>query len=849
MISSHQREHRQDRAPKPDGLRRHLTVLLVVVGLVAATTVAVGAQESNSAQDPQSDSEMLSSLKSASAADAVLDLSTAGTEGTCADLGMSVVEPLAVGWESSSDPALNPNYMWAYGDVDLLWDDSYDDYWFHWFEAVPGPDAHVVYQFEPGTTIGGVQFTNDWSDADLLVTGLNDLGRPVSGTSEVSLSDPFVSHAASLNPVTVSAMKMTTSNQQAKIVELDFCGERSGSQLNLAAATPACESITANWATLPGATNDVTVVDADNNQVGSLSGAASSYGPEPVAAGSYTITVTSTSGTESVTESATVTVRECSGGTDCGFDNDTADSYCDSINVIDSFGDAPLPPGADAGMQWNTVREYYDAYGDRPDMCDIDVHNSYWTAVRSTEGALTYYPSWHPPVHDPGGPQECLFTHEHGLDPRTSDIYDEDHPTNIGAPFGFVHPATGGHGGRIEDHVGHKIVVENNLQLTTNNPYQAGITLNLFTPNGQPVTCDWYSKLHQGTHSTDALGFNLHEYYLNYSCDDGTEIRVKEMTDFGFRSPGDSDVASPSGLSGGSGTVSSDCGWFATNLPAPAQDPDPSPDSDFGDAKRAFTCLLNDAKMEELWKASAYISAPDGAATVAYDPYYVVMNPNRYAIFQWWDYLDRDGDHVGENAMISMVDFCVGGTELRNELMRPEAPGNFVKAGANYPGQFRVGTYCDLIAESALDQWAQDITAAGGDNATLMAQRKLSADNVFVGTRRGVHVKGPVVYGDRANFKSLALFCSDHLGNASTWPTNPDSGQPVTADSPWSIGDPIPTCDSGVPQILSTFNNEHGPVEGSTAGASAGLQSNGPAGEIIIDIDALYPDHGVQAPN
>ncbi len=804
----------------------NLSIVLLAVGLMAATTATVAAQAPPAT------------------------VNATATPGNCADLGLSVVEPNAVTWESDSTPILNPRYLWAYGDVDLLWDNSFDEYWFHWYNAAPDPDPHVVYQFDPGTVIAGVQFTNDWSDGALQLQGLNSAGQPVSDLNVIPVDDPFQFHVAPLSTMTVSAIKMTTSTQQMKLLELDFCGGTGNPELDLFVSTATCESIAATWTELPGAGHQITVVDSTGTQVHSQSGLTDGFGPVVVPPGTYTVTLTATTASGSVSESAIVTVDDCD-DPGCGSANDPADAYCQSVNVIDSFGQARLPAGADSGMRWTTVDDYYDSYGDRPGMCSKDVHNSYWTAVRGPSGTLTYYPSWHPPVHDPGGPDECRFTHEHGLDPRTSDLYDEDHPTNIGVPFGFVHPGTGGTQGRVEDHVGHKVIVENDFQLTTNNPYGADITLNLFEKNDQPVTCDWYSKLHQGTHSTDALGFNLHEYFLNYSCDDGTEVRVKEMTDFGFRSLGEVAVP-PSSLTGGMGTVSSDCGWFASNLPGPASDPDPSDDSDFGDAGRGFTCLMSDAKIEELWKPSAYLSAPDGAGTVAYDPYYVVMNPNRYALYEWWDYLEADGDHVGDNAMISMVDFCVDGSELRNELTRPSAPGNFVKSGWNITGQFRIQTYCDTIAPATISQWEQDIVNAGGDNATLMAERKLSADNAFLGTRRGVHTKGPVVYGREANFGSLAYFCSDHLGNGSSWPTDPGTGAAVTPDNPWSPGEAVPVCNGGVPQVLSTFFNQHGPVEGSTAGATVtggGFQSNGPAGEITIDMDALYPDHGIQAPN
>ena len=428
-------------------------LLVLAAGMIATTTVVVDAQESSppvlidstTEESPPSPDGTATAEPSAS-------LNATAALGTCVSLGSSVVEPNSVAWESDSSPVFDPNFLWAYGDVDLLWDNSVEDFWFHWSEATPDPDPYVVYRFEPGTVIEGVQITNDWSAGDLQLEGLDGVGQPVAGVAVVPLSDPFESHATQLNPMTVAAVKVTTTTQDVKLLELDFCRQVDGSGPN------------------PNPDVDVNPdpdpdTDPDPN-------------PNPNPAST------------------------------CGSGHDSADAYCGSVNVIDSFGDALLPPGADAGAPWNNVRLYYASFGGRTGMCSIDVHNSYWTAVRNAGGELTYYPSWHPPIHDAGGPEECRFTHEHGIDPRNSDLYDEDLPTNIGAPFGFVHPGSGGAPGRVEDHVGHKIVVENDTFLTTNNPFDvAGLNLNLFRINGQTVTCDWYSKLHQGTHSPDAVSY------------------------------------------------------------------------------------------------------------------------------------------------------------------------------------------------------------------------------------------------------------------------------------------------------------------------------------------------------
>ena len=109
-------------------LWKHIGVLVLVAGLSAATTAVVGAQEQSGGAD------------------------SALSHGTCDGLGLSVVEPISVGWESASDPVLNPSFLWAYGDVDLLWDNSVDEFWFHWYDAVPGADPYVVAANSPATS-------------------------------------------------------------------------------------------------------------------------------------------------------------------------------------------------------------------------------------------------------------------------------------------------------------------------------------------------------------------------------------------------------------------------------------------------------------------------------------------------------------------------------------------------------------------------------------------------------------------------------------------------------------------------------------------------------------------------
>ena len=61
------------------------------------------------------------------------------------------------------------------------------------------------------------------------------------------------------------------------------------------------------------------------------------------------------------------------------------------------------------------------------DDCTVEVHNRF-TAI-GPDGKR--YPTWHPPVDPSSG---CSFGHEHGRDPRGSDLY-----ARVGAiPFGYL---------------------------------------------------------------------------------------------------------------------------------------------------------------------------------------------------------------------------------------------------------------------------------------------------------------------------------------------------------------------------------------------------------------------------
>jgi hypothetical protein len=142
------------------------------------------------------------------------------------------------------------------------------------------------------------------------------------------------------------------------------------------------------------------------------------------------------------------------------------------------------------------------------DTCSKEIHDQYWTY--GPDGKV--YPSWHPPV-DPSG---CTFGHEHGRNPKDSKLI------ALTLPFGYVNEQLSPNDPqfqRNEDHVGHKVEWANNIEITQ---------------NGRSYTkCDVLFKLHQGTHSADALTNNLHELFYYASCADGTKIQWRNLQAFG----------------------------------------------------------------------------------------------------------------------------------------------------------------------------------------------------------------------------------------------------------------------------------------------------------------------------
>jgi hypothetical protein len=165
----------------------------------------------------------------------------------------------------------------------------------------------------------------------------------------------------------------------------------------------------------------------------------------------------------------------------------------------------------------------------RFDSCPAALHDRY--ATRGPDGKL--YPGWHPPaVRDPETGRRCTFGHEHGRDPRGSDLYRwvAGH-LGGGLPFGAATEALDAYAAanpgvatRHEDHVGHKVEWQNDVALERR------------TRSGRRrkigVTCDFLTKIHQGTHSADAFANNVHELIYAVRCNDGTRLLTTTLARF-----------------------------------------------------------------------------------------------------------------------------------------------------------------------------------------------------------------------------------------------------------------------------------------------------------------------------
>jgi hypothetical protein len=264
------------------------------------------------------------------------------------------------------------------------------------------------------------------------------------------------------------------------------------------------------------------------------------------------------------------------------------------------------------------------------DTCTKALHDAY--AVVGPDGIT--YPTWHPPVDPISG---CTFGHEHGRDPAGSDLF-----TVVGKiPFGIAnqHLEESGFGAvRNEDHVGHKIEWENDIEMAVGGGGDA-----IFD-----VRCDVLVKMHQGSHSPDAFTNNLHEVAYHIRCTDGTGFSATLLTPIGR-----------------AGELVASCDGdrkIRAGTPTPTNSPDGGGVRIIPDAVCVQSRVLRadgsssssdfDA-LRENWEVHARLVREDGRVLADFNPYFQVLDPSRFF------------DPAAERKMARTVDLCFGSMRAR----------------------------------------------------------------------------------------------------------------------------------------------------------------------------------------
>ena len=172
----------------------------------------------------------------------------------------------------------------------------------------------------------------------------------------------------------------------------------------------------------------------------------------------------------------------------------------------------------------------------------FDLHDRYWT--KGDDGFA--YHTWHPTEVE-----GCTFYHEHGDNPvgLFKDGPDSD-PNAVARsskafeygggypPFGYAMAVYNRTHAKIrrEDHFGHKVIVANGIRMAIGNSQNPNADI-----YDTGIRCDWYSKIHQGSYSADALTNNMHEYFLTLICNDDADKgaidpNADDVTRFSFKS-------------------------------------------------------------------------------------------------------------------------------------------------------------------------------------------------------------------------------------------------------------------------------------------------------------------------
>jgi hypothetical protein len=264
------------------------------------------------------------------------------------------------------------------------------------------------------------------------------------------------------------------------------------------------------------------------------------------------------------------------------------------------------------------------------DTCSAAYHDSF--SIFGTDGKR--YPTWHPPEGTENG-APCTFGHEHGRDPRGSALLVDVEEQYGGILFGYVNEQLDeynrarrvGDRMRHEDHVGHKIEWENDVEVFES------VTNGGADQRRLDIRCDFLMKIHQGTHSPDAFTNNLHELLYAAQCRDrgdgrvGTRLIAYTMVQFG--TPGG---FAEGGVSGGfefvnvgpASPAASPAGTGLRSIPTLGRilEAVMVPPGERSDYSRG---------LYEDWISANYLRKSGGGEPLAYfDPHFAVFLPARF---------------------------------------------------------------------------------------------------------------------------------------------------------------------------------------------------------------------------
>jgi len=488
-------------------------------------------------------------------------------------------------WQAGSTPPA----QWQGADPMLLVDGLIDENWHYYWEN-DGGAIPIVFNLPANSTISKVRWYDHYGDGSISLS--SDTGNNITFSTD---DWPLGWQAVDWSATNVSTVEMTTSSNDTKINELQFCSgdptetaDVSVSKSNGSAVYTAGDSteytieVNNNG---PDAANGTVVTDnlptglSNANWTCSAEGGAicpslSNTGNinETIlsfpAGGKLTYTLSAVitsnqSGALSNTVTATLapgisdphtnnnssTDTDTQSGVSCTYNSETnfQDALPDECGVEPSDGFGVWTDPSSAAYVDNSFMGVDEAE------C-IKIHDRFWTKAPNGKA----YHTWHPAIttlqkHG----KVCDFGHEHGYDPKlansvagieitgiTSQLHDHLHLfddvfeySGGYPPFGFTVDVA--NGARHEDHVGHKITVAH---------YRAGLgtsTSGGATQYDAGFECVWLSKIHQGSHSMDAFSNHLHEYFLTIRCLDGmnsagnlnntigTEFSIKAVFTYG----------------------------------------------------------------------------------------------------------------------------------------------------------------------------------------------------------------------------------------------------------------------------------------------------------------------------